>query len=158
MSYCFVILRTPSYWSVRIPSRNFKPCRYCWSRKASNMTSELCITSVDETKDFYVENFARAAADEQNGPGLRESWEKAVPTRRSDSLWSSLHQHINYQQPRVSHTIVNNNCLFQRRPRKPVSYDTVVWIQTWTRNEKIGSLWVQTCHVWPLNIWSLRRR
>ena len=27
-------------------------------------------------------NFARAAADEQNGPGLRESSEKAVPTRR----------------------------------------------------------------------------
>ena len=38
----------------------------------------------------------------------------------------------------------NDNCLFRRHPRTPASCDTVVWIQPWTRNEKIGSKWVQT--------------
>ena len=33
----------------------------------------------------------------------------------------------------------NDNCLFRRHPRTPASCDTVVLIQSWTRNEKIGS-------------------
>ena len=47
------------------------------------MTCKLGITFADEAKDFefYVKNLAREAAEEQNGPGLWNSPEKAVPTR-----------------------------------------------------------------------------
>ena len=68
-----VIIRTPSYWSVRMASCNFKLGGYCRSRNASNMTSELGITSVDETKISTWKNFARVAGDEQNGPGRSDS-------------------------------------------------------------------------------------
>ena len=68
-----VIIRTPPYWSVRMASCDFKLGGYCRSRNASNMTSELGITSVDETKNFYVEKFASLAGDEQNGPGRSNS-------------------------------------------------------------------------------------
>ena len=60
------------------------------------------------------------------------------------SLWSPLHQYINDQQP---HKVINNNCLFRRRPHKPASCDAFVWIQR--GHEKRGSKWVQTWHVWP---------
>ena len=73
VSYCVVIIRTPSYWSVRMASCNFKLGGYCRSRNASNMTSELGITSVDETKISTWKNFARVAGDEQNGPGRSDS-------------------------------------------------------------------------------------
>lgn len=42
------------------------------------------------------------------------------------SLWSPLHQYINDQQP---HKVINNSCLFWRRPHKPASCDAFVWIQ-----------------------------
>ena len=52
----------------------------------------------------------------------------------------SLLCYMNNQHPIVK----NDNCLFRRHPRTPASCDTVVWIQPWTRNEKIGLKWVQT--------------
>ena len=42
------------------------------------------------------------------------------------SLWSPLHQYINDQQP---HKVINNSCLFWRRPHKPANCDVFVWIQ-----------------------------
>ena len=39
-------------------------------------------------------------------------------------------------------TVVNDNGLSRRRPGKPASCDTVVWIQKWTRKEKNNGFYV----------------
>ena len=142
VSYCVVILRTPSYWSVRVASCNFKlgvsfisithnkrydvQTWYCFRRRVKRFIREI----------IWPEWLTKSKAVQACG----SSPEKAVPTRRKLPLWSSLHQYINNQHP----TAKNDNCLFRRHPRTPASCDIVVWIQLWTRNEKTGSKWVQT--------------
>ena len=114
---------------------------HCRSRTASDVTFKLAATFVDESKDFYVEKSGQSSCRR-----AKRSWLVGVRRRKRFRLGencllrSSLHQYINNQHPIAK----NDNCLFRRHPRTPASCDTVVWIQPWTRNEKIGSKWVQT--------------
>ena len=57
---------------------------YCRPRTASDTTCKLALVLLSPTsqKISTWKNLARVAAEEQNGPGVRESPEKAVPTRR----------------------------------------------------------------------------
>ena len=64
------------------------------------MTFELGITFADQSKDFYGENLAGEAADEQNSPGVRKAPEKAVSTRRK--LLIAVFATSVYKQPRAS--------------------------------------------------------
>ena len=54
----------------------------------------------DEVEDSTWKNLARVAADEQNGPSVRESPEKVVPTRRQ--LLIGVFATSVYKQPTTS--------------------------------------------------------
>ena len=133
MSYCVVILRTPPYWLVRVASCNFKLAGNAFhgrSSTASDTTCKLGITFVDESKDFYREKSGQSSCrSSKTVLDCESSPEKAVPTQ---------------QKLLIEVFATSVNCLFRRHPRTPASCDTIVCIQPWTRNEKIGSNWVQT--------------
>ena len=79
------------------------------------MTCKLGITFTEESKDFFIENFARVDANKENDRGLQELLEKAVLTWQKLPIVvfaTSVYIHVNNQQPRVSHTIVNDSCPF----------------------------------------------
>ena len=79
-----------------------------------------------------LKNFARVAANKENNRGLQELLEKAVLTWQKLPIVvfaTSVYIHVNNQQPRVSHTIVNDSCLFWQCLCTPVRcINTVVWI------------------------------
>ena len=144
MSYWVVILRTPPYWSVRVASCNFKlggwfislPITHC-----KRYDVQTCYYFRRRVKRFIVEKSGQSSwrrAKQSWLVGVR--WRKRFRLGENCLLRSSLHQYINNQHPIAK----NDNCLVRRHPRTPASCDTVVWIQPWTRNEKIGSKWVQT--------------
>ena len=147
VSNCVVILRTPHYWSVRVASCNLNLAGnsfHCRSRTACDMTYKRDTTFVDESKDFYVKKSGQSSCRR-----AERSWLVGVRRRKRPRLdkncllRSPLHQYTcMYKQP--TPYCINDNCLFRRHPRTHASCDTVVWIQPWTRNEKIGSKWVQT--------------
>ena len=72
-----------------------------------------------------------------------DRWRKWFRLGENCLLRSSLHQYINNRHPIAK----KDNCLVRRHPPTPASCDTVVWIQPWTRKEKIGWKWVQ---IWCL--------
>ena len=82
-------------------------------------------------------NLARVAAEEQKGPDLWKFAGESGSDSKEIANWD-----LRYISIKTLYK--NDNCLFRRHPRTPASCDTVVWIQPWTRNEKIGSKWVQT--------------
>ena len=71
VSYCLVILRTPPYWLVRVAlcNLNLAPGIHFSADHAQQATCKLSSTS---QKISARKNLARVAADEQNGPRLRE--------------------------------------------------------------------------------------
>ena len=79
-----------------------------------------------------LKNFARVAANKENDRGLQELLEKAVLTWQKLPIVvfaTSVYIHVNNQQPRVSHAIVNDSCLFWQCLCTPVRcINTVVWI------------------------------
>ena len=106
---------------------------YWRSRTASDMTR-----FVYESRDFYEDKSGQRSCRRENGPGFRGSPEKAVQSRRkflfvvfATSVYKQTAAYFRWQLS---------------RPRKPADCDTVVWIQTWTRNVKICSKCVQTLH------------
>ena len=77
VSYCVVIIRTPSYWSVRMASCNFKLGGY-WAGTADHAMqatwrANLVLLPSTRRKISTWKNFARVAGDEQNGPGRSDS-------------------------------------------------------------------------------------
>ena len=99
--------------------------------------ANLVLLSPTSQKISTWKNLARVADEEQNGPGL---W-KFAGESGSDST-EIANWGLRYISIKTLYK--NDNCLFRWHPRTPASCDTVVWIQPWTRNEKIGSKWVQT--------------
>ena len=83
---CVVILRTPPYWSVRVPSCNFKLWRVIHftadHAQQSIWRANLVLLSSTSQKISTWKNLARVAAEEQNGPGL---WQLAGESG-SDSM------------------------------------------------------------------------
>ena len=71
VSYCLVILRTAPYWLVRVAlcNLNLAPGIHFSADHAQQATCKLSSTS---QKISARKNLARVAADEQNGPRLRE--------------------------------------------------------------------------------------
>ena len=62
-----------------------------------------------------LKNFAGVAANKENDRGLQELLEKAVLTWQKLPIVvfaTSVYIHVNNQQPRVSHTTVNDSCPF----------------------------------------------
>ena len=99
-------------------------------------------------------NLAREAADEKTVLASGASRRKRFSLEGDSFLLSSLHKYINKQQP-IMATVSSGE--FHASPR--TVRDTVVCIQTWTRNvKKIGSKWIQTWYVRPPNVYILRER
>ena len=134
-----VILRTPPYWSVRVASCYFKLGGWFISlpiTHSKRWRANLLLLSSTSQKISGQSSWRRAKRSCR--VGVR--WRKRFRLDENCLLTSSLHQYINNQHPIAK----NDNCLVRRHPRTPASCDTVVWIQPWTRNKKIGSKWVQT--------------
>ena len=120
------------------------PCEvnsfHCRSRTASDMTCNLVLLSSTSQLIYTWNNLARVTDEEQNGPGLWEFAGESGSDSAKTAYWlSSLHQYTNNQHPiakkrqlslPATSTHTSELCY---RP---------VWIQPWTRNEKIGSKWV----------------
>ena len=118
------------------------------------MTFKLGITFADESQKIstWKNLAARVAAEEQNRPGLWKFAGDSGSDSKEIANWG-----LRYISIKTLYK--NDNCLFRRHPRTPASCDTVVWIQPWTRNEKIGSKWVQTWmfgrqtfEIWETNV------
>ena len=112
---------------------------HCRSRTASDTVwrANLVLLSPTSQKISTWKNLARVAAKEQNGPGLWKFAGESGFDSTEIANWG-----LRYISMKTLYK--NDNCLFRWHPRAPGSCDTVVWIQPWTRNEKIGSKWVQT--------------
>ena len=79
------------------------------------MTCKLGITFTDESKDFFIEKFCQSTCQQGKRRGLQELLEKAVLTWQKLPIVvfaTSVYIHVNNQQPRVSHTTVNDSCPF----------------------------------------------
>ena len=76
VSYCVVILRTPTYWSVRMVSCNFKlgGVNHFTADHAQQAIwpANLVLLSSTSQKISMWKNLARVASEEQNGRGLWE--------------------------------------------------------------------------------------
>ena len=121
---------------------------HCRSRTVSDMTCKLGITFADESKDFYVEKSGQSSCRRAKRFWLVEVRRRTQFQLEGNCLLrSSLHQYKTIvQQRQVSFPATSTHT------REPC--DTLIWIQPWTRNEKIGS----NINVWPPNIWILKRR
>ena len=143
MSYCLVTLRTPPYWSVRVASCYFKLGGWFISlpiTHSKRWRANLLLLSSTSQKISGQSSWRRA----------KRSWLVGFRRRKrfrigeNCLLMSSLHQYINNQHAMVK----KDNYLFRRHPRTLTICVTVIWIQPWTRNEKVGSKWVQTWMFW----------
>ena len=103
--------------------------------------TNLVLLSSTSQKIYTWTNLAIVADEEQNGPGLWEFAGESGSDSAKTAYWGL--RYISIQTTNIL-WLKKDNYLFRRHPRTPASCVTVVWIQPWTRNEKIGSKWVQT--------------